>query len=269
MIRAYYPYPFGSGLEFNLGLSQEQYSSLYIELSTEIEMLYRFSTLNILSLGGSWSRIDARGNDFRSVYDSRFYRGWMGLDLRSFDDSYDLDGHRLWLKLTYIHKRQYSTLGKTPDDPSKNPFRADIKLRTARTLNGRYFADLVLSFAGFSDDEESISPAEMIHLGGRQTVRGYAEEQFLTPRAMWANLEFGIFQRRFYRAYLFGDLAYARISNIYSGSNLPDFENEFLYGAGLGLKLYSGNTALNLAVGWSRDDNFGQGKLYLIVENIF
>ncbi len=268
-LRTYYPYPFGLGLEFNAGFAQEQFSDLYLSLDAELEVLYRFYGMNTLSLGGSWSRIDARGDDFRSVFDSRFYRGWIGIDLTSFDNSHDLDGQHLNLRLTYIHKRLYETLDAKPQDPSQNPFRADLEARYSQSFAGRYFANARFSFAGFSDDEKSISPAEMIHLGGRETVRGYSEEQFLTPRAVWTNLELGVYSRHLLRAYIFNDLAYARISNIYVEQDQPSFENEFLYGFGLGMRLYSGNTALNLAAGWSRDDNFRQGKLYLIVENNF
>ena len=109
----------------------------------------------------------------------------------------------------------------------------------------------------------------MIRLGGRHTLRGYSEEQFLTPRAVWSNCEFGVYGQGLFKGYLFADLGYARLSDIYADENIPIYENRFLFGAGFGFKLFSGQTGLDLNVGWSRDDSLAEGKLYMIVENRF
>jgi len=109
----------------------------------------------------------------------------------------------------------------------------------------------------------------MYRLGGRRTLRGYAEEQFLTPRAVWVNLELGTFQRSGFKGYLFGDLGYLRLSNLTSSQDGEGFADEFLHGAGFGMRLFSENSGLDFSVGWGEADSFRTGKVYLILENRF
>ena len=173
------------------------------------------------------------------------------------------------VELTYLHKRLYPTLGQEPPDNSSDPFKAALSLHVGMELAGSIFGDIKASFEGFSNDEDFISPAEMIKLGGRKTLRGYSEEQFLTPRAAWSNLELGFYTSRGFKGYVFSDMAYARLTDIYADSEMLQFRNEFLFGAGFGFRVFSGQTGLDFNLGCSKDSRPSQGIVYLILDNRF
>jgi len=265
-----YPYPMGIPFETSIGVEQEKFRNIYLSLNAEANISQTFSLNDRLHAGFKWSKITAQGESFRSIFDSRVYQASLGLTLSSFEDRLmDLSGRSLAVKLSYIHKRLYRTLGIVPDDNSFNPFKAELMLRGGLRIWNLFFADAKGNFAGFSEDERLISPAEMIKLGGRETLRGYSEEQFITPRAGWTNLELGVYQPGQLKAYIFADLGYARLTDIYSEEDSPAFEDEFLFGAGFGFHLFSGQIGLDLNIGWSKNDSFSEGKLYLILDNRF
>jgi outer membrane protein assembly factor BamA len=269
-LRFDYPYPFGSGLETSFQVSQERFSDYYLSLAAGMNVYQNFDINNRLELGLRWTKITAEGDLFRSVYDSRVYEASLGIRLSDHgNDSRDISGRELKARLIYLHKRLYPTLGRTPDDNSYDPVKAELSFRLGLPLSRIFYTDLKAQFEGFSEDEALISPAEMIRLGGRRTLRGYSEEQFLTPRVVWSNCEFGVYGQGLFKGYLFADLGYARLSDIYAAEDIPIYENRFLFGAGFGFKLFSGQTGLDLNVGWSRDDSLAEGKLYMIVENRF
>jgi outer membrane protein assembly factor BamA len=269
-LRFDYPYPFGSGLETSFQVSQERFGDYYLSLTAGVNLYQNLDINNRLELGLKWTKITAEGNLFRSIYNSRIYEASLGIRLSDFrNDSRDISGREFKARLVYLHKRLYPTLGRRPDDNSYDPVKAELSFRLGLPLGRIFYADLKAQFEGFSEDEALISPAEMIRLGGRRTLRGYSEEQFLTPRAVWSNCEFGVYSHGLFKSYLFADLGYARLSDIFADDNIPTYENRFLFGAGFGLKLFSGQTGLDLNIGWSRTDKPAEGKLYLIVENRF
>jgi outer membrane protein insertion porin family len=264
------PYLFGTSWDAALDVSQERFSDFYLSLGGGVTLSYNISSQYNFNFGLRWSRIDAQGEIFRSVFSSRIYEAGIGLTLSNFSNSeLEIFGKSFSAQITYLHKRLYPTLSISPEKPSFNPFKAEIGLHLGLKLSEALFSDLKARFEGFSEDETLISPAEMVKLGGRHSIRGYSEEQFITPRALWTNLELGFYQESSLKSYLFADIGYARLADIYTESQMPGFENQFLFGAGLGFKLFSGQTGLDLNVGWSKDDNLGEGKLYLIVENRF
>jgi outer membrane protein assembly factor BamA len=265
-----YPYPAGIPFETSLAIEQEKFRDIYLSLNAELNVSQTFSLNDKLQAGFRWSKITAQGESFRSIFDSRVYQASLGLALSSFEDQImDLSGRSLEVRLSYIHKRLYRTLGITPGENSFNPFKAELVLRGGLELSSLFFADVKGNFAGFSEDESLISAAEMIKLGGRETLRGYSEEQFITPRAGWTNLEFGVYQPGQLKAYVFADMGYARLTDIYSDREAQAFQDEFLFGAGFGFHLFSGQTGLDINIGWSKDDSFSMGKLYLTVDNRF
>lgn len=265
-----YPYPLGSPLETSFRLQQEKLSNFYLALRLGMEMSQELSSNYQLNAGLEWSKITARGDIFRSVYDSRIYQASLGIRLaNSVENTNNINGRSMSFRITYLHKRLYSTLGQEPPDNSFNPFKAAVNLHLGIALTPSLFGDIKANFEGFSNDESLISPAEMIKLGGRTTLRGYSEEQFLTPRAAWGSLELGFYNRSGFRGYVFSDLAYARLTNIYASSELLQFKDEFLFGAGFGFRIFSGRTGLDFNLGWNKDSKLSQGILYLALDNRF
>jgi len=269
-LRFEYPFVFGSRWDADLDVGQERFSDFYLSLTTGVNFSRIISSQYNFNFGLRWSKINAQGETFRSIYNSRIYEAGLGLTLSSFSgNTYDISGASFMAQITYLHKRLYPTLGNNPEETSFNPFKTAVNLRLGVRLTQSLFTDMRIRFEGFSEDESLISPAEMVKLGGRHSIRGYSEEQFITPRALWTNLELGFYQEESLKSYIFVDMGYARLSDIYIENQLPEYDNQFLFGAGFGFMLFSGQTGLDLNIGWSRDANLSEGKLYLIVENRF
>ena len=264
-----YPYIFGTNFESVWRVRQERYSDLYLNLTAALELQRSFSPGRRLSGGFSWSKITPQGDIFNDIYHSRIYQSWLGLYLAASDEPNDLLERSISIKAAYLHKRFYDTKGNQPPANSIDPFLAEFSAQGGVELYKNLYGRLIVNFAGFSEDEELISPAEMIKLGGRNTVRGYSEEEFVSPRALWTNLEAGLFTRQSFRTYIFSDLAYARIAGIIGQYRAQNFDNEFLYGAGLGMRLATQTTTLDISAAWSRESTLSQGILYLIVGNKF
>ena len=108
----------------------------------------------------------------------------------------------------------------------------------------------------------------MIKLGGRESLRGYAEQQFLTYRAGWFSLETGYNTTDNFAFYIFSDFAVARLRDIDS-DEMDEYDDEFLQGTGIGLRLYSNRTALDLSYAVSRGNELSDGLLYLTLKNSF
>lgn len=265
-----YPYPLGSPLETSFRVEQEKLSEFYLALRLGADITQELSSNYQFNTGLQWSKITARGDIFRSVYNSRIYQASLGIRLSNqFENINEINGRSLAIKLIYLHKRLYSTLGQEPPDNIFNPFKAAINLHLGLPFTTSLFGDIKANFEGFSNDESLISPAEMVKLGGRTTLRGYSEEQFLTPRAAWGNLEFGFYDRGGFQGYVFSDMAYARLTNIYAESEFLRFKNEFLFGAGFGFRIFSGQTGLDFNLGWNKNSKLSQGILYLALDNRF
>jgi outer membrane protein assembly factor BamA len=265
-----YPYPLGSGLETSFIVRQERFNDYYLSLMAGMDIFQNYDINNRLELGLRWTKITAEGDTFRSVYHSRIYEASLGIRLSGFEDiGGNPFGREFKARIIYLHKRLYPTLGQIPYDNSYDPVKAELLFRWTLPLSRLFYSGFQARFEGFSEDEALISPAEMIRLGGRKTLRGYTEEQFLTPRAFWSNHELGIYSEGLFTGYLFADLAYARLNDIYGAEDIPTYDNRFLFGAGFGFRLFSGQTGLDLNLGWSKDDNLAEGKLYMIVENRF
>ena len=238
-------------------------------MTASLELQRAFTPARRLSGGISWSKITPQGETFNDIYHSRIYQSWLGLYWSVRDNIADLFERSIFIKATYLHKRFYSTKGSQPATNKSDPFLAEFTAKAGLEIFADLYSRLIFNFAGFSEDEDLISPAEMIKLGGRNTVRGYSEEEFVSPRAVWSNLELGFYHRQSFRVYIFSDLAYARMAGIIGQYQAQDFENEFLYGAGLGMRLSAPRTSLDISVAWSRESTFSEGILYLIVGNKF
>jgi outer membrane protein assembly factor BamA len=76
-----YPYPLGSPLETSFHLEQEKLSEFYLALRLGTEIFQELSSNYRLNAGLEWSKITARGDVFRSVYNSRIYQASLGIRL--------------------------------------------------------------------------------------------------------------------------------------------------------------------------------------------
>jgi outer membrane protein assembly factor BamA len=91
---------------------------------------------------------------------------------------------------------------------------------------------------------------DYFRLGGAKTIRGYLEEEFVTPEILWANCEF----KRFFCYPLF-DFAYT--------------EGRFFYAYGLGLDARTSLAEATLVFAWPRGGDWRDGKVHFLIEKGF
>jgi outer membrane protein insertion porin family len=118
--------------------------------------------------------------------------------------------------------------------------------------------------------EKFIPTYEQFYLGGTNTLRGYAEEQFLGSRIAWTNLELRRLFARNSRVAIFYDLGYYREKRL--NPFRPD-SSEIVKGtrSGYGIGLRAGNETalLKLDYALGQGDHFEQGKIHVGLESRF
>jgi len=265
-----YPYPFGSVFESTVQLAQSRLSDYYLALSAKTDLSFNLADNNKITFSIGWTKVSASGDIFRSLYNSRIYEGAIGISwYNGHSDYLEVDTRDFMAQINYLHKRLYSTLGQIPVDNSLNPIKVDLTLQYGLALNRNIYSSVKIHGSTYSEDESMISPAEMIKLGGRKTVRGYFEEQYFTPRAVWVNIESGFYKLDEIQVYLLYDMAYARLADLFGDADQSRYENKFLSGAGLGFRVLSNRTRLDFSIAWAKENKFAEGKLYLTIQNQF
>ncbi len=122
-----------------------------------------------------------------------------------------------------------------------------------------------LNFWVISGDR--IDEGDAFRFGGMKTLRGYREKEFIATRAFWANFENRFILSSDFIAFPFFDIAYIYRPILPPRLKSP-FES-FLYGYGLGLKIYSKVGWLNLIYALGKGDSFKTGKIHIGVESEF
>lgn len=267
-LKLHYPYPLATWFLLDLSLSQQEFTDLYIAIKGELKLSRRLKRGNLLTVGFSTQAITAQGENFRGLFDSRVYGASVGLEWSAYNDLRNFFGHSFEVRLTYLHKRLFDTKGQTPDSYSYDPFLAEIGMRWAKKIYRGLFISSRLNLAGYSQNQTVLAPSEMIKLGGRTSLRGYTEQQFLTYRAGWLSLETGYNTTDNFDFYIFSDFAVARLRDI-DTDELYEYDDRFLMGSGIGLRLYSNRTALDLSYAVSRGSGLPDGRLYLTLQNSF
>jgi outer membrane protein assembly factor BamA len=103
---------------------------------------------------------------------------------------------------------------------------------------------------------DTVYQYDMFELGGANSLRGYNEDQFLTPRCAWFNTELRCRVGRMARIYPFYDLAFIQGFGWRAG-----------YGAGI--RIQSGIGLLGIDYGIAAGANPLQGKVHLSLQTSF
>jgi len=118
--------------------------------------------------------------------------------------------------------------------------------------------------------ETFIPPFEEYFLGGANSLRGYAEQQFLGSRVAWTNLELRRLLSRSSRVaafYDFGTFAEKRLNPL-----LPDSTEKVRgtkQGYGLGLRMGNETSLLKIDYALGKGERFEQGKIHVGLESRF
>ena len=112
---------------------------------------------------------------------------------------------------------------------------------------------MVLRFAGEearSSDPDPIKFSELIHLGGRSTLRGYAEDRFMENAAVLGNAEYRLPLTPYIEACCFAD--FGKVMSRLLDFNADDIHRSF----GAGLRFASTEHFFCRAYGAFSDENY-------------
>ncbi len=109
--------------------------------------------------------------------------------------------------------------------------------------------------------------SDLYRLGGANSLRGYAEDQFMGNRILWTNLEYRLLLTRRTFGFVFFDTGYF-LQN--ANPELKILKNEgFRIGYGLGLNVETGLGVLRVSFALAKGDTFSQGKIHFGLVNDF
>jgi len=253
----YQPFVFYQPLSVSFNLEQLKFDSLYQKISFDSGIEYAEAGNVSIRVKGGWSRYTPEGSAFRGIFHSR--RWWWGIGstvkLNSGDvlQVFDLD-------ISYGIKRQYRFAGFAPERARTTDTRLEggYELRTplSRSLRHR----LYLTGAAIVTDETKIPPSDLYKLGGARNLRGYREDQFFCERFALYTMQPELNLARGATFHLFSDGAWFRQS-------IGDVA--FRWGAGAGFEFMLPTGKLLVDIAWGKDDSFGDGKLYVVLESRF
>ncbi len=238
-------------------VEQQRFDSLYQELSADASLAYsEFSAVSVRVRAG-WQRFAPEGSRFIGVFHAR--RWWWGAGVTLSTARTD---HRqiLDIDLLYGTKQEYSFAGVRPGQERIDDTRIEATYRGSFPLYAAFSSGVRIDAAGIITDETDIPQSDLYKLGGARRLRGYREEQFLTERFLLASLQPTVRLAASARFHVFVD-----------GASFKSVSGESLdrFGAGLGFMFELPNGALLIDAAWGEDDDFSDGKLYMILESRF
>jgi hemolysin activation/secretion protein len=115
--------------------------------------------------------------------------------------------------------------------------------------------------------EDTITRWDLFAVGGANTLRGYREEQFLTPAARVTQTEWRWLQGSMGSAvYLFADAAFISPPD---GGGLRETFDQFQLGTGVGLRQAGKLGIVSVEYGVARGDSPLDGRLHLRIDAVF
>jgi outer membrane protein assembly factor BamA len=112
-----------------------------------------------------------------------------------------------------------------------------------------------------------IEVSDMFQLGGTNTLRGYAENQFYGSQIAWSNLEYRLLLGKLSSAFVFFDTGF------FSRPSIPDngitAQKGFRYGYGTGVRVETSLGVLGISFALGEGDSFGTAKIHFGVANEF
>ncbi len=136
-----------------------------------------------------------------------------------------------------------------------------------RRVGRRWLAAVAARFHYLETPEDSLPRYDLFAVGGAASLRGYREEQFLTPGAFILQLEWRWLQDdRGSALYLFDDLGFISPRE---GRSVRDTFHTFLMGTGVGVRQASKLGILGVEYGVAKGENPLDGRIHLRVDAVF
>ena len=270
------PWILGLPPTLELGISQTDYDSTYLQISITAGLL--FNPLEKISWKAEvgWEKVvpGSAGNAY--LFHSRKYKAGVNLTINLLDDlSNPRKGLFHQTQVTYGRKRNYSTADDTPKKEVIYDTKFSLDLEHFLPTFSKQTFMTGIHLRGMTTDEESDDPSgvvpfpEQFKLGGINSLRGYREEEFSGTKVAWTNLEYRFLLGRESRFFVFADYGYFfRQARSIEEKILRKISGKKL-GYGFGIRIDSRAGLFGIDYGIGEKDRFSEGKIHFGIVNRF
>lgn len=154
-------------------------------------------------------------------------------------------------------KKEYAVSGVRKFNQNKGNFNFSIAFDVFKNQN------LFLSVNGKVVLGDGITISDLFRFGGKNTLRGYEENQFSGSRIFWSNLEYRFFVSYFDFISAFFDYGY------YFRDMMSERVSHFKYGYGVGMAFNTQLGLLKISYALGEGDTFSKGKIHFGVVSGF
>ena len=264
------PWILGLPVNINAGLLQRKQDSTYIQRDLNIGLEYLANENLSAAVTLSTESVIPSDADTLSltVYNSSSITTGLDLKYDTRDDPYSPTRGILFINSYSFSRKTINGPGKFINSNTKTKIdlqRIEVEFKTYYKLFQRQIIALALNGKELLGSFLEVS--DLYRLGGANTLRGYAQDQFLGSRIFWSNLEyrFLLTQRSF--GFLFMDTGYFfRPKDLVH--NIPKTEG-FRIGYGLGINLETNLGVISVSFALGQGDTFSNGKINFGIVNQF
>ena len=264
------PWILGLPVNINAGLLQRKQDSTYIQRDLNIGLEYLANENLSAAVTLSTESVIPSDADTLSltVYNSSSITTGLDLKYDTRDDPYSPTRGILFINSYSFSRKTINGPEKFINSNTKTKIdlqRIEVEFKTYYKLFQRQIIALALNGKELLGSFLEVS--DLYRLGGANTLRGYAQDQFLGSRIFWSNLEyrFLLTQRSF--GFLFMDTGYFfRPEDLVH--NIPKTEG-FRIGYGLGINLETNLGVISVSFALGQGDTFSNGKINFGIVNQF
>ena len=264
------PWILGLPVNINAGLLQRKQDSTYIQRDLNIGLEYLANeNLSAAVTLSTESVIPSDADTLTlTVYNSSSITTGLDLKYDTRDDPYSPTRGILFINSYSFSRKTINGPEKFINSNTKTKIdlqRIEVEFKTYYKLFQRQIIALALNGKELLGSFLEVS--DLYRLGGANTLRGYAQDQFLGSRIFWSNLEyrFLLTQRSF--GFLFMDTGYFfRPEDLVQ--NIPKTEG-FRIGYGLGINLETNLGVISVSFALGQGDTFSNGKINFGIVNQF
>ena len=264
------PWILGLPVNINAGLLQRKQDSTYIQRDLNIGLEYLANENLSAAVTLSTESVIPSDADTLSltVYNSSSITTGLDLKYDTRDDPYSPTRGILFINSYSFSRKTINGPEKFINSNTKTKIdlqRIEVEFKTYYKLFQRQIIALALNGKELLGSFLEVS--DLYRLGGANTLRGYAQDQFLGSRIFWSNLEyrFLLTQRSF--GFLFMDTGYFfRPKDLVH--NIPKTEG-FRIGYGLGINLETNLGVISVSFALGQGDTFSNGKINFGIVNQF
>ncbi len=264
------PYVFGLPVNAEVSFAQRQQDSTSVTRNFGLSGIFLFSdNLNgNLSLNTLSTTPLVNASNYYSVYQSNVLDLGVGVTYDTRNDLYSPTRGLLYeTQFQFGQKRVYGPAQLITPDTRLTSFTQHLTIGLSLFHEFIPRQILAIGLHGEQVTGTELDQSDMYRLGGTNTIRGYAENQFLATKAAWTNIEYRFATGR--ESFFFG---FVDAGYIYMQSDplagLPS--NSFsVYGYGVGAQVETGIGILKASFALGKGDSFVQGKIHFGIVNQF